>query len=104
MKAKAIAYSAAANSRYVYLDKPIVVHVKDEFKETFLTHLKVKAYVIDTRYEFAFASDVTETAKTEFLREGLLQPFAKPDLHGDSKHAGAPPNGQSQDDQPTNEP
>ena len=102
MRAKAIAYSAAANSRYVYLDKPIVVNVRDEFKETFLTHLKVKAYVIDTRYEFAFASDVTETAKMEFLREGLLQPFAKPNLYGNGlERAGAPSNGQSQDDQPT---
>ena len=72
MKAKAIAYSAAANSKYVYLEKPIVVNIKDEFKETFLTQLKVKAYVLDTRYEFAFASDVTETAKAEFLKQGLL--------------------------------
>jgi hypothetical protein len=38
----------------------------------FLTHLKVKAYVLDTRYEFAFASDVTETAKAEFKRKGML--------------------------------
>lgn len=74
-RAKSIAYAAAANSEYVYLDKPIVVLVKDEFKETFLTHLLVKAYVIDTRYETRFASDVTETAKVEFLREGLLQPL-----------------------------
>ena len=72
IKAKAIAYSAAANSKYVYLEKPIVVNIKDEFKETFLTQLKVKAYVLDTRYEFAFASDVTETAKAEFLKQGLL--------------------------------
>ncbi len=72
MKAKAIAYSAAANSKYVYLKKPIVVNVKDEFKETFLTHLMVKAYVLDTRYEFVFASDVTESAKTEFLKHGML--------------------------------
>lgn len=74
MKAKSIAYEAAINSKYVYLNKPIVVMVRDVFKETFLTHLKVKAYVLDTRYEFAFASDVTEAAKAEFLREGLLWP------------------------------
>ncbi len=74
MKAKAIAYSAAANSKYVYLKKPIVVNVKDEFKETFLTHLVVKAYVLDTRYEFVFASDITESAKTEFLKHEMLTP------------------------------
>lgn len=75
LEAKAIAYDAAANSNYVYLEKPIVVNIKDVFKETFLTHLAVKAYVIDTRYEFAFASDVTESAKAEFQRKGLLVPL-----------------------------
>jgi small-conductance mechanosensitive channel len=75
-EAKSIAHSAATNSKYVYLDKPIVVNVKDEFKETFLIHLVVKAYVLDARYEFAFASDVTEAAKIEFLRHGMLWPMA----------------------------
>ncbi len=71
-RAKAIAFSAAANSKYVYLEKPIVVNIRDEFRETFLTQLTVKAYVLDTRYEFALASDITETAKAEFLREGFF--------------------------------
>ncbi len=74
--AKRIAYQAAANSKYVYLDKPIVVIATDEFKETFLLHLKVKAYVLDTRYEFLLMSDVTEAAKTEFIRCGLLTPMS----------------------------
>jgi small-conductance mechanosensitive channel len=71
-KAKAIAMDAAINSQYTYLDKPVVVNVRDEFDRIFLTHLVVKAYVIDTRYEFALASDVTETAKAEFLRQGMI--------------------------------
>jgi len=73
--AKAIALSAAVNSQYTYLDKPVVVNVKDEFDRIFLTHLVVKAYVIDTRYEFALASDVTETAKAEFQRLGMIPPM-----------------------------
>lgn len=73
-KAKAIAHQAAASSKYVYLQKPIVVLVKDEFKETFLTHLKVKAYVLDARYEFLFMSDVTERARAEFRSQGLMSP------------------------------
>ena len=72
MQAKQIAYKAAANSKYVYLDKPIVVNIKDEFRETFLTELNVKAYVLNPKYEFLFASEVTETAKTEFQRNGML--------------------------------
>ena len=79
-RAKAIAYSAAANSKYVFLDKPIVVNVQDVFKETFLTRLAVKAYVLDTRHEFAFASDVTETAKAEFKRQGYFAQLEKGSL------------------------
>jgi small-conductance mechanosensitive channel len=73
--AKRIAYDAASNSRFVYLDKPIVINLADEFKETFLTRVRVKAYVIDTRHEFALASDITEAAKKEFLRQGILEPM-----------------------------
>ncbi len=84
--AKRIAYEAAANSKYVYLNKPIVVIVKDEFKETFLLHIKVKAYVLDTRYEFLLMSDVTEAAKVEFLRCGLLQPMPLVGAYVDALH------------------
>ena len=72
--AKKIAFEAAANSRYVYLEKPIVVHVRDEFKETFLTKIVVKAYVLDHLYESALSTDITETAKMGFLKAGLLYP------------------------------
>lgn len=74
-RAKQIAYDAAASSPYAYLEKPIVVIVKDEFKETFVTHLKVKAYVLDTRYEFLLASDITERARRAFREAGLLTPM-----------------------------
>lgn len=70
--AKRIAYEAAANSMYVYLDKPIVVLVKDHFEYEFITKIVVKAYVLDTRFEFVFSSEITETAKSEYLRLGLL--------------------------------
>lgn len=96
MKAKRIAYEAAASSQYVYLKKPIVVNVRDEFRDMFLLHLIVKAYVLDTRYEFAFASEVTEIAKTEFLRQGLLTPmttripWALEDVHPVNRENHAP--------------
>lgn len=72
MEAKQIAYQAAANSKYVYLKKPVVVLVQDMFEDMFLTKLLVKAYVIDTRYESVFASDVTEAAKAEFQQRGWI--------------------------------
>lgn len=71
LMAKKIVYEAAATSRFIYLRKPIAVVVQDEFREWFLTKLKVKAYVLDARYEFAFASDVTETAKQAFAEAGI---------------------------------
>jgi small-conductance mechanosensitive channel len=74
-EAKKIAFDAAASSKYVYLNKPIVVLVKDKFEDTFLTHLKVKAYVLDPRYEFLFMSDVTERARMGFRKAGLLGPM-----------------------------
>ena len=80
-RAKEIAYDAAANSKYVFLKKPIVVLVKDEFRETFLTKIVVKAYVLDARYEAAFASDITETAKSQYLREGMLADFIPGSYH-----------------------
>jgi small-conductance mechanosensitive channel len=71
-KAKEIAFQAATSSKYVFHNKPIVVLVKDEFDRVPLTHLKVKAYVMDPRYEFLFASDVTERARASFRDAGLL--------------------------------
>jgi len=65
---------AAASSKYVYLNKPIVVLVADVFKETFLTRVRVKAYVLDPRLEMVFQSDVTERARAGFREAGLLRP------------------------------
>lgn len=72
--AKRIAFNAAASSKFVYLNKPIVVLVADQFKETFLTRVRVKAYVMDPRLEFMFQSDVTERARAGFREAGLLKP------------------------------
>jgi small-conductance mechanosensitive channel len=93
-KAKRIAFEAAASSRYVFLNKPIVVLVKDEFRETFLTHLKVKAYVLDPRYEFLFQSDVTERARGGFREAGLLGPMHGVRAYIDlDRVSGKPPGG-----------
>jgi len=72
-QAKRIAFDAAASSKYVYLNKPIVVLISDVFKETFLTQVRVKAYVLDPRLEFLFQSDVTERARAGFREAGLLR-------------------------------
>lgn len=73
--ARRIVAEAAATSRYVYLEKPIVTLISDQFMgERFITVVKVKAYVFDARYESAFASDVTERVKASFRKAGLRTP------------------------------
>lgn len=74
---ESIAREAVLTSKYAYLNKPVVVNVKDEFKETYLTHLVVKAYVFDTRYESAFAADLTRRIKKDFVRRDLLPADAR---------------------------
>lgn len=72
-----IAREAVLTSKLAYLNKPVVVNVKDEFKETYLTHLVVKAYVFDTRYENAFAADLTRRIKKELARRELVPTDAR---------------------------
>lgn len=71
--AKRIAYRAAVSSRYVYLKKPVVVIALNEVhEENFVVKLRVKAYVLDIRYEFPFKSDMTELILGELKKKGLL--------------------------------
>ncbi|HUT62617.1 MAG TPA: mechanosensitive ion channel domain-containing protein [Anaerolineae bacterium] len=73
VKLKKIAYRAAAVSRYVYLNKPITVIISNEINEgRSLLKVRLKAYVLDLRYEFPFASDMTEIVITELLRQNLI--------------------------------
>jgi small-conductance mechanosensitive channel len=83
---KRIAFDAAASSKYVYLNKPIVVLVADQFNERVVTRVRVKAYVLDPRLEFLFQSDVTERARAGFREVGLLdQASVWPELVGGSQ-------------------
>ena len=65
---KRILWEAAATSKYFFLEEPIVVLVA---QFPYYTRYRVKAYTYDTRTEFKFMSDVTETAKREFSRKGI---------------------------------
>jgi MscS family membrane protein len=69
-----IALEAAKVSKYVYLNKPISVLFFNEVKEkrSYLK-MRLKAYVMDIRYEFAFKSEMTELIIRELLSEGVLK-------------------------------
>ncbi len=73
-KVRRIAIEAAQVSRYVYLNKPIVALFFNEVKErrSYLK-LRLKAYVMDIRYEFQFKSDMTEIVVRELLKEGVIK-------------------------------
>lgn len=69
-----IATEAAQTSRYVYLNKGITVLFFNEVKErrSYLK-MRLKAYVMDIRYEFIFKSELTEIVLRELLRHGMVK-------------------------------
>jgi len=73
-RVRMIAIEAAQVSRYVYLKKPIVALFFNEVKEdrSYLK-MRLKAYVLDIRFEFAFKSDMTEIVMRELLKEGIVK-------------------------------
>ncbi|MDY0196959.1 MAG: mechanosensitive ion channel [Tenuifilaceae bacterium] len=72
-KARKTALEAAQVSRFIYLNKPIVVLFANEVNaQRSYLKMKVKAYVMDIRFEFQFKSDMTEIIVRELLREGVI--------------------------------
>jgi small-conductance mechanosensitive channel len=73
LELRRIAERVAAVSRYVAIEKPIMVVTRHEVNHGRpLLHVRVKAYVFDLRYEFQFASDMTERTLRELARRGIL--------------------------------
>lgn len=73
--ARKIAFEAAAVSRYAYLNKPVAVIVRNEIHQgRSLVKMRLKAYVLDIRYEFAFSSEMTETVLNELIARSLVSP------------------------------
>jgi small-conductance mechanosensitive channel len=73
--AKRIVTEAVRTSRFVYLQKPVVVLVNDVVEANYLaTRLRAKAYVLDVHYEKSFETDVTERVKQAFAEKGIRPP------------------------------
>jgi small-conductance mechanosensitive channel len=73
---KDIAFKAAISSRYVYLKKPIVVMTANQVHEqNYVMVCKVKAYVLDIRYEFLLKSDITELIMRELSTRDLIPEY-----------------------------
>ena len=75
VRGRELVEEAAFTSPYVYLEKPVITLVSDEFLgERFVTIVRLKAYVLDARFEKTFASDVTQRVKDAFRAAGLRGP------------------------------
>ncbi|SFF08278.1 mechanosensitive ion channel family protein [Sunxiuqinia elliptica] len=75
VKVREIAMEAAQTSKFVYLAKPIAVLFFNEIKHDKLCYkMRLKAYVMDIRYEFLFKSEMTEIVIRDLLQAGILDP------------------------------
>jgi len=70
---RSIAIEAAQTSQYIFLNKPIKVLFFHELreKEVYLK-MRLKAYVMDIRFEFDFKSDMTEKVIRKLHEEGMV--------------------------------
>lgn len=76
--AKRLAREAAVTSAYVYLNKPVTVLVSETTLDGALaTQIRLKAYVVDARFEKRFTSDVVEKTKRAMRAAGIRTPYAE---------------------------
>lgn len=83
--ARSIIEEAAASSRYIHLPRPIVVLVEQTVLDNYVAiKLRLKAYVLDTRYEKLFETDVNLRVIEAFSEKGI-KPAAVLHRHLDDK-------------------
>ena len=71
-KARRLAYLAAATSKYVFMQKPIVIGtVSEVIKNQLYMKFRIKAYVLDIRYEFPLQTDMAERTIQAWKDHGI---------------------------------
>ncbi|MGF1464720.1 MAG: mechanosensitive ion channel family protein [Sandaracinaceae bacterium] len=74
-EAREVVREAALASRFVHLERKAVVLVTQRvIQDVVAVRLRLKAYVLDTRQEKAFESDVTLRALRELAKRGIAPP------------------------------
>lgn len=74
-QAHRIVYEAGLSSLYVFLPRPIKVNVSSVIESNYVAvRLRLRAYVLDTKYEKAFVTDVTLRALAAFRDAGIQPP------------------------------
>jgi small-conductance mechanosensitive channel len=72
-RVRQIAIEVAQISKYVYLNKPIaVIFFSEKTNKEPVLMMRLKAYVMNVRYEFFFKSEMTELVLRELKNEGLM--------------------------------
>jgi len=74
-RARELIREATVTSRFIYLPKPVVVLGSQVIIDNYVAvRLRLKAYVLDTKYEKAFVSDVTLRVMEAFGENGIHPP------------------------------
>ena len=74
-RARELVVECAVSSRYVFLEKPVVVLVNQVITENYVAvRLRLKAYVLDTRFEKVFETDVNLRVMDAFGDAGIKAP------------------------------
>ena len=73
--ARELASECAVSSRYAFLEKPVVVLVNQVITDNYVAvRLRLKAYVLDTRYEKLFETDINLRVMDAFTKYGIVPP------------------------------
>jgi small-conductance mechanosensitive channel len=73
--ARSLVNEAAVTSRYVYLPKPVIVRVNQVITDNYVAiRLRLKSYVLDTKYEKAFETDVNLRVLGAFREHAIMPP------------------------------
>jgi small-conductance mechanosensitive channel len=74
-RAREIIKEAAVSCRFVYLPKPVVVLVSQVIVDNYVAlQVRLKAYVLDTKFEKAMVNDITLRVLDCFAQEGIQPP------------------------------
>lgn len=81
-RARDIVREAAATSRYIFLPKPIVVlAAQTPMQSCIAMRISLKSYVLDTKHEKDFETDITLRVQKAFAEDGIKPPAI---LHRDT--------------------
>ena len=74
-KAQALIEEVVVTSRYAYLKKPVNFTLEEvEVARMLAIRLRVKAYVLDVRYEKTFQSDIVKRGTALLAKHGIARP------------------------------